>query len=141
MSRPETTIRPAGPQVKTLASVFTSTSTDPLRGSSAWTRLGLAVTTIEAYGVTAAETFAPTSRRQAVAPVANENARRLPWLALLIRAYASVIVTSKPSRVVAVDPRGGSVLVDVKTDAKVFAVAPAGLIAVSGRDMAYLPFR
>ena len=55
--------------------------------------------------------------------------------------YASVVVTTRPSRVVAVDPRSGSVLVDVKTDAKVFTVGTAGLIAVSGRDMAYLPFR
>jgi hypothetical protein len=55
--------------------------------------------------------------------------------------YASVIVTTKPSRIVAVDPRSGSVLVDVKAEAKVFTSGTAGLIVVSGRDMAYLPFR
>jgi len=58
-----------------------------------------------------------------------------------VTPYASIIVTAKPSRVVALDPRSGSVLVDIKTDAKVFTTGPAGLIVVSGRDMAYLPFR
>jgi outer membrane protein assembly factor BamB len=58
-----------------------------------------------------------------------------------VTPYASIGVTAKPSRVVALDPRSGSVLVDVKTDAKVFTSGPAGLIVVSGRDMAYLPFR
>jgi outer membrane protein assembly factor BamB len=58
-----------------------------------------------------------------------------------LTGYASVVVTDRPSRVVAVDPRSGSVLVDIKTDAKVFTVGPAGLIVVSGRNMAYLPFR
>jgi outer membrane protein assembly factor BamB len=55
--------------------------------------------------------------------------------------YASIVVTTKPSRFVALDPRSGSVLVDVRSDATVFTTGPAGLIAVSGRDMAYLPFR
>ncbi|MET0424403.1 MAG: hypothetical protein ABW046_11030 [Actinoplanes sp.] len=54
--------------------------------------------------------------------------------------YAAVLVSSKPSRLVAVAPTSGRVLVDVRTDAKVFAVDSGGLIAVSGRDMAYLPF-
>jgi outer membrane protein assembly factor BamB len=55
--------------------------------------------------------------------------------------YAVVTVTTKPARVVALVPSSGRVLVDVRTDAKVFAVGPAGLIAVDGRDMAYVPFR
>jgi outer membrane protein assembly factor BamB len=58
-----------------------------------------------------------------------------------VTPYASIVVTTKPSRVLALDPRSGSVLVDVKTDAKVFTSGTAGLIVVSGRDMAYLPFR
>jgi outer membrane protein assembly factor BamB len=58
-----------------------------------------------------------------------------------VTPYASIVVTTKPSRIVALDPRSGSVLVDVKTDAKVFTSGTAGLIVVSGRDMAYLPFR
>jgi outer membrane protein assembly factor BamB len=57
-----------------------------------------------------------------------------------LTSYAVVIVTIKPSRVVAVSPSGGKVLADVRTDAKIFAVGAGGLIAVSGRDMAYLPF-
>ena len=58
-----------------------------------------------------------------------------------VTPYASIVVTQRPSRVVAVDPGSGSVLVDLKTDAKVFTTGPAGLIVVSGRNMAYLPFR
>jgi hypothetical protein len=54
--------------------------------------------------------------------------------------YAVVVVTVKPSRVVAVSPGGGRVLADVRTDARIFAVGSGGMIAVSGRDMAYLPF-
>ena len=54
--------------------------------------------------------------------------------------YASIVVTAKPSRVVALNPASGSVRADVRTDAKIFAVGPAGMIAVSGREMAYLPF-
>jgi len=57
-----------------------------------------------------------------------------------LTAYASIVVTGKPSRVVALNPSSGSVRADVRTDAKIFAVGPAGMIAVSGRDMAYLPF-
>jgi outer membrane protein assembly factor BamB len=53
---------------------------------------------------------------------------------------AVIVVTSKPSRVVALARSDGRVLADVRTDAKVFAVGSAGMIAVSGRDMAYLPF-
>jgi hypothetical protein len=51
-----------------------------------------------------------------------------------------VITSRKPDRVVAVSPSTGRVLVDVRTDAEIFAVGPSGVIAVSGRDMAYLPF-
>jgi outer membrane protein assembly factor BamB len=54
--------------------------------------------------------------------------------------HAVIVVTSKPSRVVALARSDGRVLADVRTDAKVFAVGSAGMIAVSGRDMAYLPF-
>jgi hypothetical protein len=54
--------------------------------------------------------------------------------------HAVVITSRKPDRVVAVAPGTGRVLADLRTDAEVFAVGPAGLIAVSGRDMAYLPF-
>jgi hypothetical protein len=57
-----------------------------------------------------------------------------------LTAYASIVVTTKPGRVVALNPSSGSVRADVRTDAKIFAVGPAGMIAVSGRDMAYLPF-
>ena len=55
--------------------------------------------------------------------------------------YAVIIVTGRPGRVVALSRSGGRVLTDVRTEAKVFATAPGGLVAVAGRDRAYLPFR
>jgi outer membrane protein assembly factor BamB len=54
--------------------------------------------------------------------------------------YAAIVANSGPARITALSPSSGAVLADVRTDAKVFAVGPAGLIAVSGTDMAYLPF-
>ncbi|MFC7534945.1 PQQ-binding-like beta-propeller repeat protein [Actinoplanes sp. GCM10030250] len=51
----------------------------------------------------------------------------------------AVIVVSK-NRVTALTPDTGSVRADVRTNAKVFAVGPNGMIAVAGRDMAYLAF-
>jgi outer membrane protein assembly factor BamB len=54
--------------------------------------------------------------------------------------FAVVTVTREPARVVAVSPANGRVLTDVRTEAKIFAVGPGGMIAVDGRDMAYLPF-
>jgi hypothetical protein len=42
--------------------------------------------------------------------------------------------------VVVLNRRTGAVLAEARTDAKVFAVGPTGLILVSGRDMAYVPF-
>jgi len=54
--------------------------------------------------------------------------------------YAVVIVTTKPGRVAAVSPSSGKLLAEVRTNAKIFATGPSGMIAVDGRDMAYLPF-
>ncbi|GLY08071.1 PQQ-binding-like beta-propeller repeat protein [Actinoplanes sp. NBRC 101535] len=51
----------------------------------------------------------------------------------------AVIVVSR-GRVTALTLKNGTVRADVKTDAKIFATGPDGMIAVSGRDMAYLPF-
>ena len=47
----------------------------------------------------------------------------------------------RPSRITAVSPSSGAVLAEARTEARVYAVGPDGLIAVDGRDMAYLPFR
>lgn len=55
--------------------------------------------------------------------------------------YAAIVANTSPRRIVAVSPSSGRVLVDARTEAKVFAAGPGGLIAVDGRDMAYLPFR
>jgi len=60
--------------------------------------------------------------------------------AAALTPYAAVLTSRRPARVVAVAPGTGRVLADLRTDAEVFAVGPGGLIAVSGRDMAYLPF-
>jgi hypothetical protein len=57
-----------------------------------------------------------------------------------LTSYAVIIATSKPSHVAAVSPSTGRVLAEVRTSAKIFAVGPGGMIAVDGRDMAYLPF-
>lgn len=54
--------------------------------------------------------------------------------------YAAIVTSVKPSRVTALSPRTGEVLTEAKTDAKVLAAASGGLILVSGRDMAYLPY-
>jgi outer membrane protein assembly factor BamB len=52
--------------------------------------------------------------------------------------YAAIVVSK--NRVTALAPSSGAVRADVRTQGKVFAAGPGGLIAVSGRDMAYLPF-
>ena len=52
--------------------------------------------------------------------------------------YAAIVASE--GRVTALAPATGAVRADVRTDAKVFAVGANGMILVSGRDMAYLPF-
>jgi hypothetical protein len=54
--------------------------------------------------------------------------------------YAVIIVTIKPARVAALSPSNGRLLAEVRTSAKIFTAGPSGMIAVDGRDMAYLPF-
>ncbi|WP_430781359.1 hypothetical protein [Actinoplanes sp. G11-F43] len=51
----------------------------------------------------------------------------------------AVIVTSK-GRATALSLAGGAVRADVRTEAKVFATHANGMIIVSGREMAYVPF-
>jgi hypothetical protein len=58
-----------------------------------------------------------------------------------VTPYAAIVAGAKPARITALSRTGDAVLVDVRTEAKVFAVGPHGLILVDGRDMAYLPFR
>jgi outer membrane protein assembly factor BamB len=55
--------------------------------------------------------------------------------------YAAIVANTSPRRIVALSPSSGRVLVDARTEAKVFSTGPDGLIAVDGRDMAYLPYR
>jgi outer membrane protein assembly factor BamB len=54
--------------------------------------------------------------------------------------YAAIVMQPKPAKVIALSPRTGEVLIDVKSDADVFAAGRGGLVVVSGRDMAYLPY-
>ncbi|WP_199510277.1 outer membrane protein assembly factor BamB family protein [Nucisporomicrobium flavum] len=63
-----------------------------------------------------------------------------PGASAALTPYAAIIADVKPSRIVALSPRNGGVRVEARTDAKVFAAGPGGLILVSGRDMAYLPY-
>jgi outer membrane protein assembly factor BamB len=53
----------------------------------------------------------------------------------------AIVAGTKPARITAISRTGGNVLVDLRTDAKVFAATRTGMILVSGRDMAYLAFR
>jgi outer membrane protein assembly factor BamB len=54
--------------------------------------------------------------------------------------YAAVVVTVKPRRVAALSPATGTVLAEVRTDARVVAVGRSGMIISAGRDLAYVPF-
>ncbi|MFI5493277.1 hypothetical protein [Actinoplanes sp. NPDC051859] len=63
-----------------------------------------------------------------------------PEASAALTPYAAIVVEQKPARIVALSPRTGKVLTEARTDAKVFAAGPEGLILVSGRDMAYLPY-
>ena len=55
--------------------------------------------------------------------------------------YAAIVANPASRRITAMSRTSGAVLADVRTDAEVFAVGPSGMIVVSGREMAYLPFR
>jgi hypothetical protein len=55
--------------------------------------------------------------------------------------FAAAAIVANPGRIIAVAPASGTVRADVRTDGKVFAVGPTGMILASGRDMAYVPFR
>jgi len=54
---------------------------------------------------------------------------------------AVVVVEEKPDKIIALNPGTGRELVNVRSEADVLAVGPAGMIIVSGRDLAYLPFQ
>ncbi|MEV0001272.1 PQQ-binding-like beta-propeller repeat protein [Micromonospora sp. NPDC050980] len=52
--------------------------------------------------------------------------------------YAAVITEEKPSRLVAVEPRGGRVLAELRTAANALAVGPDGMIIGEGREIGYV---
>lgn len=61
--------------------------------------------------------------------------------AAALSPYAAIITEREPARVIALDPRNGRLLAEVRTEAEVFATGPAGMLLVDGRDMAYVPYR
>lgn len=54
--------------------------------------------------------------------------------------YAAVLSEDRPSRVVALDPRTGRELVNLRTSANVLAVGPAGMVIGEGREIGYVRF-
>ncbi|MEJ3743076.1 PQQ-binding-like beta-propeller repeat protein [Actinomycetes bacterium KLBMP 9797] len=54
--------------------------------------------------------------------------------------YAVVVVQEDPNRIVALAPRTGRELVNIRSSAKVWAVGPTGMIIGEGRHLAYVPF-
>ncbi|MBY8873145.1 PQQ-binding-like beta-propeller repeat protein [Micromonospora sp. PLK6-60] len=54
--------------------------------------------------------------------------------------YAALVVTEKPSRLVAVNPRTGRALAELRTSANALAVGPTGMIIGEGREIGYVRF-
>ncbi|WBB82503.1 PQQ-binding-like beta-propeller repeat protein [Micromonospora sp. WMMD882] len=54
--------------------------------------------------------------------------------------YAVVLSEDGPSRIVAVDPRDGRALANLRTSANVLAVGPAGMVVGEGREIGYVRF-
>ena len=54
--------------------------------------------------------------------------------------YAAVVVDREPDRIVALDPRTGRELANLRSSAEVFAVGPAGMVIGDGRDIGYIRF-
>ncbi len=52
--------------------------------------------------------------------------------------YAALISEEKPSRLIAVEPREGRVLVELRTAANALAVGPNGMIIGEGREIGYV---
>lgn len=54
--------------------------------------------------------------------------------------YAAVVIDQKPDRIIALEPRTGRELINIRSTAKVFAVGPGGMIIGDGRDLGYVRF-
>ncbi|GAB1643421.1 hypothetical protein [Krasilnikovia sp. MM14-A1259] len=63
-----------------------------------------------------------------------------PGTQAALTPYAAVLVEPKAARITAVSPGTGAVLAQVQTGAKPYATGPGGLVLVSGRELAYVPF-
>lgn len=66
--------------------------------------------------------------------------RMHPEATAALTPYAAIVVDRKPDRVLALDPRTGAELLNLRTKAKVLAVGPAGLVLGEGRDIGYVKF-
>ncbi|WP_091611642.1 PQQ-binding-like beta-propeller repeat protein [Micromonospora mirobrigensis] len=60
--------------------------------------------------------------------------------AAALTPYAAVLVTEKPSRLVALDPRTGRELAGLRSSANALAVGPSGMIIGEGREIGYVRF-
>jgi outer membrane protein assembly factor BamB len=54
--------------------------------------------------------------------------------------YAAVVIDREPQRIVALEPRSGRELANVRSSAKVLAVGRAGMVIGKGRDLGYVRF-
>jgi hypothetical protein len=63
-----------------------------------------------------------------------------PESAATLTPYAVVVVEEAPDRIVALDPRTGRELANLRSSAKVLAVGPTGMVIGEGREIAYVRF-
>ncbi|MEN3611183.1 PQQ-binding-like beta-propeller repeat protein [Plantactinospora sp. ZYX-F-223] len=54
--------------------------------------------------------------------------------------HAALLIDRRPNRIIALDPRSGRELANVRSSAEVLAVGPAGMVIGDGRDIGYLQF-
>lgn len=66
--------------------------------------------------------------------------RMHPDATAALSPYAAVVIDRKPDRIVALDPRTGVELLNLRSSAEVLAVGPAGLVIGAGRDIGYVRF-
>ncbi|MDG4768386.1 PQQ-binding-like beta-propeller repeat protein [Solwaraspora sp. WMMD406] len=63
-----------------------------------------------------------------------------PDAGFALTRHAALVVDQKPDRVIALDPATGAELANLRTEAKVLAVGPAGMVIGDGREIGYVRF-
>ncbi|MBE1486575.1 outer membrane protein assembly factor BamB family protein [Plantactinospora soyae] len=58
----------------------------------------------------------------------------------VLTPFAAVLIDRRPDRIVALDPRSGRELANVRSRAEVLAVGPGGMVIGEGRDLGYVRF-